>query len=68
MFQQLCTGSSGRKKERKGDANPKSSVVAETIMFLANSSYGYQIMDRSRHTVTKYVTDEKTHAAIISKL
>ena len=25
-------------------------------------------MDRSRHTVTKYVTDEKRHAAIIRKL
>ena len=25
-------------------------------------------MDRSRHSVTKYLTDEKTHAAIISKL
>ena len=35
---------------------------------LANSSYGYQIMDRSRHTVTKYLNDEKTHAAINSKL
>ena len=38
---------------RKGDENPKSSVVAETLKLLANSSYGYQIMDRSRHTVTK---------------
>ena len=34
----------------------------------ANSSYGYQIMDRSQYTVTKYLTDEKTHAAIKSKL
>ena len=25
-------------------------------------------MDRSRHTVTKYLSDEKTHAAINSKL
>ena len=25
-------------------------------------------MDRSRHTVTKYLADEKTHAAFISKL
>ena len=38
---------------RKGDENPNSIVVAETIKLLANSSYGYQIMDRSRHTVTK---------------
>ena len=53
---------------RKGDENPNSSVVAETMKLLANSSYGYQIMDRSRHTVTKYLADEKTHAAIKSNL
>ena len=32
---------------RLEDENPDSSVVAETRKFLANSSYGYQIMDRS---------------------
>ena len=53
---------------RQGDENPNSSVVAETMKLLANSSYGYQIMDRSRHTVTKYLSDEKTHSAINSKL
>ena len=37
-------------------------------MLLANSSNGYQIMDRSRHTVTKYLSDEKTHATINSIL
>ena len=53
---------------RQGDENPDSSVVAETMKLLANSSYGYQIMDRSRHTVTKYLNDGKTHSAITSKL
>ena len=53
---------------RKGDKNPISSVVAETRKLLANSSYGYQIKDRSRHPVTKYLTDENTRAAINSKL
>ena len=53
---------------RQGDENPNSSVVAETRKLLANSSFGYQIMDRSRHTATKYLTDEKTHAAKSSKL
>ena len=53
---------------RQGDENPNSSVVAEIMKLLANSSYGYQIMDRSRHTVTKYLTDEKTHSAINSKM
>ena len=52
---------------RQGDENPNSSVVAETMKLLLNSSYGYQIMDRSRHTVTKYLNDEKTHSAINKK-
>ena len=52
---------------RQGDENPNSSLVAETMKFLADSSYGYQIMDRSRHTVTKYLNDEKTHSALNSK-
>ena len=38
------------------------------MTLLANSSYGYQIMDCSRHTVTKYMSDEKTHSAINSKM
>ena len=53
---------------RQGDENPNSGVVAETMKLLANSSYSYQIRDRSRHAVTKYLTDEKTHVAINSKL
>ena len=53
---------------REGDGNPNSSVVAETMKLLANSSYGYQIMDRSRHTVTKYLSDEKTHGTINTKM
>ena len=52
----------------KGDKNPSPKVVAETMKLLANSSYGYQIMDRSRHTVTKYLSDAKTHAANKGKL
>ena len=48
---------------REGDENPLSGVVAETMKLLGNSSYGYQIMDRSRHTVTNYLNDEKTHKA-----
>ena len=53
---------------RKRDENPNSSVVAETMKLLANSSYGYQIMDRSRHTLTKYLNDEKAHSTINSKM
>ena len=53
---------------RQGDENPNSSVVAETMEFLANSCYGYPIMDRSRHTVTKYLNDGKNHSAVNSKM
>ena len=38
---------------RQGDENPNSSVIAETMKLLANSSYGFHIIDRSRHTVTR---------------
>ena len=55
------------KIRRQEYENPNSSVVAETMKLLANSSYGYQIMDRSGHTVTKYLNDEKTHSGIIIK-
>ena len=53
---------------RKSDENLHSNVVAETMKVLANSSCGNQIMDRSRHTVTKYLNDEKAHKAINSML
>ena len=53
--------------KREGDENPSSSVVEETMKLLANSSYGYQILDRSRNTVTKCLSDEKTHGEINNK-
>ena len=53
---------------REGHEIPKSSVVAETMKLLANGSYGFQIMDRSRHTVTKYLSDEKLYEAVNTKL
>ena len=53
---------------RQGDENPNSSVGAETMKLLADRSYGDQIMDRSRHTVTKYLTHDKARSAINSKM
>ena len=38
------------------------------MKLLANSSYGYQVMDRSRQSLTKHLTDKKTHATPYSKL
>ena len=50
---------------RQCDENPISSVVAETMKFLAKSSYGYQIRDRGQHTVTKALTDKKHKRPLI---
>ena len=49
---------------RAGDENPLSGVVAETMKLLGNSSYGYQIMDRLKYTMKKYLGDKKNHKAI----
>ena len=65
QFREVCRGCT---TSRQGDKNPNSNVVAETMKLLANSSFGCQIMDRSRRTVTKYLNDEKTHSAINSKM
>ena len=53
---------------REGDENPNSSFVAETMKLLANSSYNFQILDRSRHTVAKFLSDEKTHGPTNTKV
>ena len=51
---------------RAGNENPLSGVVAETMELLGNCSYGYRIMDRSKHTMKKYLGDEKIPKAIIT--
>ena len=43
----------------EGDEFPNFRVMAETMKLLANSWYGYQIVDRSRHSATKYLGYEK---------
>ena len=53
---------------RERGENPNFSVVAEAMKLLANSSYGHQILDRSRNTVIKYLSDGKTHEAINNKM
>ena len=58
----------GVNARRQGDENPNSSFVAETMKLLANSSFGYQITDRSRHSVFKHTNNEKKHAAINNKM
>ena len=53
---------------REEDESPLSGVVAETMKLLGNSSYGYQIMERSRHKITKYLNAKKLHKAINERL
>ena len=43
---------------REGDKNLLSGVVAETSKLLGNSCHGYPIMDRFRHTITKYLNEK----------
>ena len=51
----------------EGDRNKDSTDVAETMKLIGNSSYGYQIMDRSRHTNTKYVKGPQVNKFINNK-
>ena len=51
---------------REGDKNPNSSVVAETMKLLANSSYGYQIMVVVA-TLSQNIRTMRTHGAINTK-
>ena len=48
---------------RAGDENPLSGVVVKTMKLLGKSSYGYHIMDRSKHTMTKYLGDKKNSSS-----
>ena len=64
MLQRFCAVSSGRKNAKCR----KSKLKRRRRNNEASSQELLQIMDRSRHTVTKYLTDEKTHVAIITKL
>ena len=66
MFQQLSTVNMDA--GRKNDENPNSTEVAGTMKFLAKSSYGYQIIDCSRCSATKYLSEEKTLSAINCRL
>ena len=49
----------------EGDRDPISSVVIEKSIFIA---YSYQVMERSRYRVTKYLKDEKTHGSNKNKM
>ena len=41
----------------QGDENANCCAFAKTMNLLTNSSYGYQIMNCSRHSITKYTND-----------
>ena len=54
--------------DRQAKQNPNANVDAEIVKLLGNSSFGYQIMDRSRFPVTRYLNAEKTHTTSNKKL
>ena len=53
---------------RQADENAKTNVVAETMKLIAKSSHCDQIKDWGQHTLTKYLSDKRTHAANNNKL
>ena len=53
---------------RQKDENPNSNALSKTMKLLANSSYGCPFLNRSRHSITKFRNDEKTHAAANNKM
>ena len=56
------------KTRTERDEKPSSTVVAETMKLLSNSSYVYQIMNRSRYKVTRYLKKGKTHGDISNEM
>ena len=53
---------------REGDKNTESGVGAETMKLLGNSAYGVQIMDRSKHSSTKYANDSTVDNLLNNRL
>ena len=71
FFEYKCFNSlqqSAVEARRQGGESPNSIVVVKWMKLLANDSYVYQILERSRYTVTKYLSDQKTHAAINNRM
>ena len=53
---------------RQGDLNPDSAVCANIEKVVGNSAYGYQIMDRSTYTRTKYVIGSCVNTLVNDKM
>ena len=49
---------------REGGENFLQGVEAKSMKLLGNSFYGNQMMYSSRHTIMKYLNNEKTHKAV----
>ena len=51
----------------EGDKSTFSSVVAETMKLIGNSSYGHQITDRSKHSRTQYVVGAEVEELVTER-
>ena len=49
----------------ENEITPLPVVVAETVKFLGNSSYYYQIGDWSRRRIKNYLNEEKLQNAVL---
>ena len=65
-FNKIVQSAVNVRRERKG--NPTSGVLVEKMTLLVNSSYGYQVLVRSRHTATNCFSYEKLHGAIENEM
>ena len=42
----------------RGDQNPDMAIIGDTYKLLSNSSYGSVLMDRTKHTNTRYMRNK----------
>ena len=50
----------------EGDRNPDKAIIGDTYKLLSNSSYGSVLMDKTKHTNVKYLTNKAKMTKIIN--
>ena len=50
----------------RGDQNPDKAIIGDTYKLLSNSSYGSVLMDRTKHTNTRYMNNKIKITKIIN--
>ena len=50
----------------EGDKNPDKAIIGDTYKLLSNSSYGSVLMDKTKHTNAKYLTNKAKMSKIVN--